>query len=103
MTNVSRRGFAVAARVSVGASVGATGAAILAAPAIAQGKKELRTLMSWPKNFPGLDTSAERFAQRVKTLSDGTIEVKVFGAVEIVPPFEVLDGADEIAHDTSYD
>lgn len=103
MTNVSRRGFAVAA----GASVGATGAAILAAPAIAQGKKELRTLMSWPKSFPGLDTSAEHFAQRVKTLSDGTIEVKVFGAVEIVPPFEVLDaaasGADGITRDTSYD
>lgn len=98
MTNVTRRGFA--------AAVGAVGATAMAAPAIAQGKKELRMLMAWPKNFPGLGTSAERFAQRVDTLSGGDISVKVFGAGEIVSPFEVFDavasGAGDITHDTSY-
>ncbi|WP_136443891.1 TRAP transporter substrate-binding protein [Pacificoceanicola onchidii] len=98
MTKVTRRGFA--------AGLGLAGASALAAPAIAQGKKELRMLMAWPKNFPGLGTSADRFAQRVNTLSDGSISVKVFGAGEIVSPFEVLDavasGAGDITHDTSY-
>lgn len=98
MTNVTRRGF--------GAAVGAIGASALAAPAYAQGNRELRMLMSWPKNFPGLGTSAERFAQRVNALSDGAITVNVFGAGEIVSPFEVLDavasGAGDLTHDTSY-
>lgn len=82
------------------------GAATLPAPAIAQGGTELKMLTCWPKNFPGLGTSAERFAQRVGLASGGKLRIKVYGAGEIVAPFEVLDavasGAGDLTHDTSY-
>ena len=83
-----------------------TAAAALAAPALAKGQTELKMLTCWPKNFPGLGTSAERFAKRVGSASGGSLRIKVYGAGEIVAPFEVLDavasGAGDLTHDTSY-
>jgi TRAP-type mannitol/chloroaromatic compound transport system substrate-binding protein len=46
---------------------------------------------SWPPNFPGHGTSANRLARRLEALSGGRIEVEVFAAGELVPAFEVLD------------
>jgi TRAP-type mannitol/chloroaromatic compound transport system substrate-binding protein len=39
---------------------------------------------SWPKNFPGLGTGAERLGKRNEALSDGSITVKVYAAGELV-------------------
>ncbi|APX18143.1 ABC transporter substrate-binding protein (plasmid) [Phaeobacter inhibens] len=98
-TKLTRRGFAKAT-LATGTGIG------LATPALAQGGTELRMLMCWPKNFPGLGTSAERFAERVNIASNGALRINVFGAGEIVAPFEVLDavaaGAGDMSHDTSY-
>ena len=95
----SRRNFVKSAAVFAGA-------ATLPAPAIAQGGTQLKMLTCWPKNFPGLGTSAERFAKRVEAASGGKLRIKVYGAKEIVEPFEVLDavasGAGDLTHDTSY-
>jgi TRAP-type mannitol/chloroaromatic compound transport system substrate-binding protein len=45
--------------IKVAAIAGAaTAASTLAAPAIASGKRELKMVMTWPKNSPGLGTSA---------------------------------------------
>lgn len=81
-------------------------AAGLATPAIAQDAKELKMLMVWPKNFPGMGTSAERFAERVDQLSEGSLRIKVYGAGEIVPAFEAFDavknGVGDMTHCTSY-
>jgi TRAP-type mannitol/chloroaromatic compound transport system substrate-binding protein len=90
-----------------GALVGAAAAASsFPAPAIAQGIKQFKMVTTWPKNFPGLGTGAERLAQRITTMSEGRIEVKVFAAGELVPAFQSFDavasGNAEMSHSASY-
>lgn len=81
---MSRRKFLVAAGAVAAAST-------LPKPAISQGIKQLKFVMTWPKNSPGLGTSAARVADRITKLSDGKLQVKVFGAGELVPAFESFD------------
>ncbi|MDP6174760.1 MAG: ABC transporter substrate-binding protein, partial [Rhodospirillales bacterium] len=45
----------------------------IAHPAITKGLKELRMVTTWPRDFPGLGTGAERFARRVTQMSGGTL------------------------------
>ena len=71
------------------AAVGVAGN--LAAPAIAQGIKEFKMVTSWPKNMPGLQTSAERLAQSIITSSDGRLKITVYPADSLVRAFEVFD------------
>jgi TRAP-type mannitol/chloroaromatic compound transport system substrate-binding protein len=65
-----------------------------------------RMVTTWPKNFPGLGTTAETFAQYVKEMSDGRLQIHVYGANEIVPPMGVFDavsnGSVEMGHGGSY-
>ena len=65
-----------------------------------------KLLTSWPKNFPGLGTAPERFAKIVKDMSNGRLNIRVYGAGEIVPALEVFDavssGAAEIGHSGPY-
>jgi TRAP-type mannitol/chloroaromatic compound transport system substrate-binding protein len=76
------------------------------APALAQGIKQFKMVTTWPKNFPGLGTGAERLAQRVTEMSEGQVEVKVYAAGELVPAFESFDavssGNAEMSHSASY-
>lgn len=74
-----------------GASVAGVAAAALATPAIAQGKRELKLVTTWPKNFPGLGTAAQRLADNITAMTDGQISVKLFAAGELVPPFQSFD------------
>jgi TRAP-type mannitol/chloroaromatic compound transport system substrate-binding protein len=91
-----------------GAAVAGAGAAAatLATPAIAQDMRELKMVTTWPKNFPGLGTSAERLAQRITAMSGGRLTVKVFAAGELVPPFEAFDavssGTADMYHGAEY-
>ena len=91
-----------------GAAAGgvAAAAATVAAPAISQGIKQLKMVTTWPKNFPGLGTGAERLAKRIGTMSDGKLQVKVYGAGELVPAFQSFDavssGKAEMSHSVSY-
>ena len=91
-----------------GAAAGgvAAAAATVSAPAISQGIKQLKMVTTWPKNFPGLGTGAERLAQRINTMSDGKLHVKVYAGGELVPPFESFDavsqGKAEMSHSASY-
>ncbi|WP_420394425.1 TRAP transporter substrate-binding protein [Acuticoccus sp.] len=88
-----------------GTGVAAAGTA-LAAPAIAQGRTEWKMVTTWPKNFPGLGTGAQRCADRITKLTDGRVNVKLFAAGELVPPFEVHDavqnGTAEMYHGSEY-
>ena len=63
-------------------------------------------LVSWPKNFPGLGRQTETFAQYVNEMSNGRLQIKVFGAYEIVPGLEVFDavseGTAEMGHAAAY-
>ena len=67
---------------------------------------ELRMVTSWPKHFPGLGTSAERFAQSVKTASGGAINIKVYAAGELVPALGAFDavqrGLADMYHGAEY-
>ena len=96
-----RRHFLVG---SIGAS--AAVASSFPAPAIAQGVKELKMVTSWPKGFPGLGTSAERLAKRITETSGGKLNVKIFGAGEMLGAFEVFDavsaGVAEMYHSAEY-
>lgn len=65
-----------------------------------------KMVTSWPTNFPGLGTGAARLAELITRTSGGRITVKVFGAGELVPAFEVFDavsrGTAEMGHSASY-
>lgn len=80
----------------------------LAATGVSQAKAEYKWKMvtTWPKNFPGLGTGANNLAKLITEMSGGRIEVKVYGATELVPAFEVFDavsrGTAEIGHGAAY-
>ena len=91
------------------AAIGAAGAAVAASfpkPGIAQGKRDLKMVMTWPKNSPALGTGAERLAKRIQEFSEGKLTVKLYAGGELVPPFEVFDavssGAADCYHSASY-
>lgn len=102
---MNRRGFMTG---GMAATAAGTVAAVsgLPAPALAQGRIEWRMVTSWPRNFPGLGTSAERLAQHISAMSGGRLTIKLFAADELVPAFGVFDavqqGAAEVYHSPSY-
>ena len=73
------------------AAVGAAASSILAAPAIAQNQIGMTIVSSWPRDFPGLDTGAQRLAKKIHDTSDGRINVKYFASGERVGAFYVFD------------
>lgn len=89
-----------------GLATGAAAASTLATPALAQDVRELKMVTTWPRNFPGLGTGAQRAADRITALSDGRLKVELFAAGELVPPFESFDavssGTADIYHGAEY-
>lgn len=79
---------------------------LLATPALAQARQQWRMVTSWARDLPGPGTSASRLAQRINQLSGGLIEIKVFGAGEIVPGLGVFDavgnGVAQMGHSASF-
>ncbi|EAQ97630.2 TRAP transporter substrate-binding protein [Congregibacter litoralis] len=67
---------------------------------------EWKLVTTWPKNLPGLGHTPEVFAQMVREMSSGRLNIRVYGAGEIVPPFEVFDavssGVAQVGHGASY-
>ena len=65
-----------------------------------------KMVTTWPKNFPGLGTGANNLASLIEAMSGGRITVKVYGARELVPAFEVFDavssGTVEMGHGAAY-
>lgn len=65
-----------------------------------------KLVTTWPKNLPGLGHTPEVFADMVRELSAGRLDIRVYGAGEIVPAFEVFDavssGVAEMGHGASY-
>lgn len=84
---MERRKFLTGAAIAAGAA----GASTLAAPAIAQARKELAIVSTWGRDFPGLGVSAQRLAQRLGEVSEGRFNVTYFAAGEKVGAFDVLD------------
>ena len=98
--SLSRRG------VLKGAVAGAAAATVFPAPAISQGRIQWKMVTTWPKNFPGHGTGAQRIADRIGVLTDGRLEVELYGAGDLVPAFEsfdaVRDGVAEMCHSAAY-
>jgi TRAP-type mannitol/chloroaromatic compound transport system substrate-binding protein len=84
----------------------AAAAATVAAPAIAQERIEIAMVSTWPRDFPGLGTGAQRFAKRISDMSDGRIQVEYFAGGERVKPFdsfdEVASGNAQMYHAADY-
>ena len=78
----------------------------LASPNLSQNRKQFRMATSWPKDFPGLGQMPNRFADAMRLMSDGRIEVKVFAAGELVGATECFDatstGAADMYHAAEY-
>lgn len=69
-------------------------------------KFKWKMVTTWPTNFPALGTGAARLAARIGELSGGQIDVKVYGAGELVPALGVFDavsrGTAQLGHGASY-
>ena len=82
--------------------------AVLSAPSLVLGAENIRWKMvtAWPKNFPGLGTNANLLAKSITEMTGGRISIKVYGAKELVPAFEVFDavssGTAQMGHAGAY-
>lgn len=69
-------------------------------------KYEWKLVTTWPKNLPGLGAAPENFARYVEEMSSGRLSIRVYGAGEIVPAFEVFDavsqGVAQMGHGAAY-
>ncbi len=85
---------------------GVAAATTIGAPAIAQERIEVVMVSTWPRDFPGLGTGAQRFAQRLSDMSDGRFVVEYFAGGERVKPFdsfdEVASGNAQMYHAADY-
>ena len=65
-----------------------------------------RLVTSWPKNYPGLGMAPERIADLVEEMSNGQMQITVYGAGEQVPAFGVFDavssGSHQMGHSGGY-
>ncbi len=90
----------------------ATGAAAVAAassfpkPAVAQKRITAVMVSTWPRDFPGLGTGAQRFAKRLEDATEGRIKVQYYAAGERVGAFaafdEVASGKAQMYHAADY-
>lgn len=103
---LKRRSFLKKAGLGLAATSAAAGAAAFPTPALSKGTYRWGMTTTWPKNFPGLGTAAERLAKQIEKASGGRMEIKVYGAGEIVPAFDALDavssGTVEMGHGAPY-
>ena len=104
---IQRRKFLKTAAVGgVALAATATAASSFPKPALSQGAKQWRMQTTWPKNFPGLGTGANKLAEYIGKASGGRLTVEVYGAGEIVPAFETMDavssGTLEMGHGAPY-
>ena len=65
-----------------------------------------KLVTTWPKNFPGLGLGPVTLARTVREMSNGRLQIHVYGAGEMVPAFGVFDavsqGVAEIGHGAAY-
>lgn len=99
-----KRSFIKSAAIGAGA-VAATSAGV-AAPALASNKFNWRMVTTWPRNFPGIGVGAQRLADRIREMSDGRLNIRVYPAGELVPALQsfdaVIEGSAEMSHGASY-
>jgi TRAP-type mannitol/chloroaromatic compound transport system substrate-binding protein len=97
------RGLAAGGALLAGCKPQAQGGA---GPAASAEKFDWKMYTTWPRNFPGLGTGANRVAERITKMSGGRLTVTVFGAGERVPALELFDavsrGSAQMGHGAAY-
>ncbi len=87
-------------------ALGGAAATTLAAPAIAQGNRTLTMVTTWGRGLAGVHDSAQRVADSITEMSDGTLTVDLKAANELVGAFEVFDavtsGQADMYHGADY-
>lgn len=110
-TPPTRRAFVISAGMTAAAAAGAALAGgekpkIDGAPGILRQRLSLKMVTTWPKNFPGLGTGAERIAKRITEMTGGAIDIRVYAGGELVPALGVFDavaqGKADIYHGAEY-
>ena len=65
-----------------------------------------KMVTTWPPGFPVLQEGAERFAQNIKDMSNGRLDIKVYAGGELIPPLQTFDavsqGTVEMGHGSAY-
>ena len=65
-----------------------------------------KMVTTWPANFPVFQEAPELFADKVRTMSNGRLDITVFAGSELVPALQVFDavsqGAVEMGHGSAY-
>jgi len=56
-------------------------------------KTVIKLATSWPAHFPIMGTGVEKFAQRLKDVSGGSLEIKLYPKNVLVPALAVFDAA----------
>ncbi|MEE9210377.1 MAG: hypothetical protein V3U23_07980, partial [Kiloniellales bacterium] len=101
---LKRREFLTTAVTATAAT--AVAASSFPKPSLSQGLTKWRMQTTWPKNYPGLGTGANKLGEFITKASEGKLTVEVYGAKEIVPAFETMDavssGTLEMGHGAPY-
>ncbi|SFD79321.1 TRAP transporter substrate-binding protein [Roseivivax sediminis] len=90
------------------AAAGGTGAAALAAPAVAQSQPQVqwRCTSSFPQSLDTIYGGAQDVAKYVREATDGAFDIQVFAGGEIVPGLQAADavqnGTVEMCHTAAY-
>ena len=90
------------------AALGGTAAAAsaLAAPAYAQGNRTLTLVTTWGRGLAGVHDAAQRAADMITAMSDGSLTIDLKAAGELVGAFEVFDavtsGQADMYHGADY-
>lgn len=65
-----------------------------------------KMVTTWPPNFPVFQEGVERFANDIKVMSDGRLNIKVYAGGELIPPLQTFDavsqGTVEMGHGAAY-
>ncbi|NNF01211.1 MAG: TRAP transporter substrate-binding protein, partial [Bacteroidia bacterium] len=65
-----------------------------------------KMVTTWPPHFPVLGESASLISQWIDSMSDGRLQIQVYGGGELVPPFETFDavsqGVVQMGHGAAY-
>ena len=78
-------------KTGVAGVAGAAAVSGLSAPALAQKRIDMVMVSTWPRDFPGLGTGAQRLAKRINDMTEGRIQVQYFAAGERVGAFDSFD------------
>ena len=65
-----------------------------------------KMVTTWPANFPVFQEGAQKFADDVRTMSNGRLDIQVFAGGELVPALQTFDavsqGSVEMGHGSPY-